>query len=121
MDTLELINRYCAAWSDPQPEVRAALLESVWAPGATYTDPRAHTTGAGELLAHIAKVHASRPHSRVVRTTALDTHHGMLRFGWKAVDAAGATLVEGIDVVFLSADATRIERIAGFFGPLAPI
>ena len=121
MDTVELIDRYCAAWSDPKPEVRAALLEPVWAPRATYTDPRAHTTGAGELLAHIGKVHANRPNSRVVRTTALDTHHGMVRFGWKAVDAAGATLLEGIDVAFLSADATRIDRIVGFFGPLAPI
>jgi len=121
MDTLELIDRYCAAWSDPKPEARAALLECVLASGATYTDPRAHTTGAGELLAHVAKVHAIRPNSRVVRTTALDAHHGMVRFGWKAIDAAGVTLVEGIDVAFLSADATRIERIVGFFGPLMPI
>jgi hypothetical protein len=114
----DLIDRYCAAWSAPEPEQRAALLESVWARGATYTDPSVHAAGAGELLAHIARVQARRPGGKVVRTSAVDAHHGVVRFAWKAVDAAGAELVHGIDLAFVSADGTKIERILGFFGDL---
>jgi len=121
MNTTELIDRYCAAWSGSDAKARAAQLSDVWAAGATYTDPRAHTTGADELLAHIAKVHAARPNSRVLRTTAVDFHHGVARFGWRAVDVAGNTLLEGIDLAFISTDSTRIERIVGFFGALQPL
>jgi len=66
-------------------------------------------------------VHARRPNSRVLRTTALDLHHGIARFAWKAVDANGAALVGGIDLAFLSADGSKIDRILGFFGRLKPM
>jgi len=121
MDTAELIDRYCLAWSDPQPAQRAVLLEQVWAAGATYTDPLAHATGSAELLAHITRVQARRPRGKVVRTSVVDIHHGIARFAWKAVDAAGATLIHGVDIVFLSADGAKIERILGFFGALEPL
>ena len=39
MDTTELIDRYCAAWTDPDAARRAAILGEVWASAATYTDP----------------------------------------------------------------------------------
>lgn len=121
MDVNGLIDRYCEAWTDRDATRRAAHLAQVWAPGATYTDPSVHAAGAEELLAHITRVHARRPGSRVLRTSALDVHHGVARFAWKAVDGTGATLVEGIDLALLAADGTKIERIIGFFGPLAPL
>jgi catechol 2,3-dioxygenase-like lactoylglutathione lyase family enzyme len=121
MDATEVIDRYCESWSDPDPARRAALLDQVWAAGATYTDPSVHAARAVELLAHIARVHARRPNSRVLRTTALDLHHGIARFAWKAVDATGATLIGGIDLAFLSVDGSKIERILGFFGRLKPM
>jgi hypothetical protein len=118
MQLSELIDTYCQAWSDPSPERRAELLDAVWAPGATYTDPSVHAVGSAELLAHIAKVLARRPGSRVVRTSQTDAHHGMARFAWHAVEANGNALPEGIDIAFLSADGSKIERIIGFFGPV---
>lgn len=113
-----LIDTYCEAWSDPSSERRSALIDSVWAPGATYTDPAVHANGSAELLAHIARVLARRPGARVVRTSEIDAHHGIARFAWQVVNADGSTLPEGIDIAFLSADTSRIERIIGFFGPL---
>ncbi len=80
-EVTSLIDRYCAVWNEPEPERRKALLESVWADGATYTDPRADTKGVDELLAHIATVRAGRPGAKIVRTTAVDVHHGIVRFG----------------------------------------
>jgi hypothetical protein len=56
-----------------------------------------------------------------VRTSALDVHHGVVRFAWKALDATGAELVHGIDLALVSADGTKIERIVGFFGDLEPL
>jgi hypothetical protein len=121
MNPTELIDRYCAAWNDPDATRRAAILDEVWADGASYTDPSVHAAGSRALLAHIAGVQGRRPGGKVVRTSAVDLHHGIARFAWCASDATGATLVEGIDLAFVSANGAKIERIIGFFGPLAPL
>ncbi|WP_406872683.1 nuclear transport factor 2 family protein [Aminobacter sp. P9b] len=120
-DATSLIDRYCAVWNEPDPVRRKASLEAVWAEGATYTDPRADAVGADELLAHIANIRAGRPGAVIVRTSAVDLHHGIARFGWRVVEADGTPLPEGIDVAFLTPDGERIERIVGFFGPMIPI
>ncbi|MBT1157394.1 nuclear transport factor 2 family protein [Aminobacter anthyllidis] len=120
-DVTSLIDRYCAVWNEPDAVRRKALLEAVWTERATYTDPRADTVGADELLAHIAKIRASRPGAKIVRTTAVDLHHGVARFGWRVVEADGTPLPEGIDFVELAPDGQRIERIIGFFGPMTAI
>jgi hypothetical protein len=118
MDLTERIDTYCLAWSDPDPVRRTELLRSVWSPDATYTDPTVHTRGADELLAHIARVIARRPGSRVQRTSRVEEHHGVARFAWQAVGADGIALPEGLDVAFLARGAPTIDRIIGFFGPL---
>ena len=114
-DPVELIDRYCDVWSEPDADGRAGKLAAVWAEGATYTDPTVHAAGAPELLAHIARVQSRRPGSKVTRTSAVDVHHGMGRFYWKATAADCTVLREGIDIAFFSADGAKIERIIGFF------
>jgi hypothetical protein len=116
----ELIDTYCAAWSDPDPARRREILGGVWADDATYTDPTVHATGLDELLAHIDTVLEQRPGARVVRTSRIDTHHDLARFAWHVVQADGTVLPEGLDLAELSADG-RIRRIIGFFGSLAKI
>lgn len=118
MSTTETIDRYCQAWSHPDPSRREELLADVWAAGASYTDPTVRLEGADALLTHIGRVQAGRPGARVVRTTDVDEHHGFARFGFQAIGTDGAILREGVDVAFMAADGTRIERIIGFFGPL---
>ena len=119
MDVTELIDRYCRVWNEADSSVRAELLASLWGSNATYTDPSVHTAGARELLAHIAAVRARRPGASVVRTSAVDVHHSVARFAWHVVQADGTALPEGIDIAFISSDGSRIERIIGFFGPIA--
>jgi len=119
MNVTALIDRYCRVWNEADPSIRAGLLASVWATNATYTDPSVHTSNAQELLAHIAAVRARRPGASVLRTSAVDTHHAVARFAWHVVEADGKALPDGLDIAFISADGSRIERIIGFFGPLA--
>ena len=121
MDVSALIDRYCEAWTEPDPARRAALLESAWAEGASYTDPSVHAAGADELLAHIAGTQARRPGAKVLRTSVVDAHHGVARFAWRVVQADGTALPEGLDVALLSADGAKMERVIGFFGPLGAL
>lgn len=120
MNVTTLIDRYCEAWSEHDESRRTELLRSVWSEGASYTDPTVHAVGAAELLAHIAKVQMRRPGSKVVRTSEVDEHHGVARFAWRVIEASGSALPEGIDLAFLSADGSKLDRIIGFFGPTKP-
>jgi hypothetical protein len=111
----ELIDRYCDVWGESDAHGRTDKLSTVWAHGATYSDPTVHAVGVEELLTHIAGVQNRRPGSKVVRTTGIDTHHGIGLFSWQAVGADGAILRKGIDIAFFSADGAKIERVIGFF------
>jgi hypothetical protein len=115
----DLIDTYCAAWSDESAEQRQALLAQVWADGATYTDPTVDLAGVEALLAHIAAIRSRYPGVSIVRTSEVDCHHGIARFGWRFVLADGSSFPEGLDIAFLDSSQTRITRIIGFFGPLA--
>ncbi|HSV54818.1 MAG TPA: hypothetical protein VLJ57_22030 [Burkholderiaceae bacterium] len=119
MNPTDIIDRYCQAWSDVDPNTRAGLLASVWSTTATYSDPTVLDLDADALLAHIGRIQASRPGAKVLRSTPLDAHHAFARFGFKVVGTDGNILREGIDVVLFSPDGTRIERIIGFFGSLS--
>ena len=117
-DIETLIDTYCTAWSDLDPKRRREILASVWADGATYTDPNIHAATIDELLVHIAKLATGRPGAKVLRTSRIDEHHGVARFAWHVVLADGTALPEGLDLAEISADG-KIKRIVGFFGPLA--
>lgn len=115
---LEVVQAYCEAWNVADDGQRLALLEKSWSDDGAYTDPRTDLAGREALHAHISRVQAARPGSRILRTSGVDLHHGVLRFAWKLVDASGGTVVESIDFGELAPDG-RLCRIVGFFGPLA--
>jgi hypothetical protein len=119
MNTVEAIDLYCQAWSHPDPVARANMLASVWATGATYSDPTVYGMPADRLLAHIERVQATRPGARVIRSSKVDMHHRFARFRFKVIGADGLVLREGLDIVTLSPDGLTIESVLGFFGDLA--
>ena len=114
-----LIDTYCAAWSEPDSVQREQILKNVWAEDGTYTDPRADIAGLKELVALIGRILAGRPGAKVIRTSVVDSHHGLVRFAWRVVQADGTMLPEGIDFAEISSKG-QLLRIVGFFGPLAP-
>ena len=119
-ELLRTIDIYCAVWNEPEEQRRRALLNSVWSANATYTDPTVVANGAEELLAHINTVRARRPGASIARTTALDEHHGYVRFGWRVAQSDGSLLREGIDIAEVS-DSGKIRSMLGFFAPPAPV
>jgi hypothetical protein len=119
MDSDKIVDDYCSAWSEADPARREAILNGVWADGATYTDPTVNVAGLAALVEHIGRVLTQYPGSRIVRTSAVDTHHSLARFAWKKVLPDGSSLPEGIDFVEFS-EAGAIKRVVGFFGLLVP-
>lgn len=116
----QLIDRYCSAWSETDAGKRFAILDEVWADGATYTDPKVHVTGARDLSDSIGLVQQHHPGVRYGRISTVDTHHRRLaRFAWRKTGADGQTVQQGVDFVEID-DSGRILRIVGFFDPLQP-
>ena len=116
-----LIDRYCLAWSEPQPQICLALLNEVLTTNVRYTDPRADIVGVDAPAAHINRVQEARPGARVRRCSGVDLHHGLARFAWHVVLADGSTLPDGIDLVEFDLSGQRLARIVGFFGPLPAV
>jgi hypothetical protein len=119
MELDELITLYTSAWSEPDRALRQQLLARVWAEDGTYTDPTAHVAGRRGLLNHIGEFFGQFPGAHFAVTSGIDTHHQKLRFTWRMLLADGKVFVEGIDFGELSPDG-KLQRIVGFFGPLAP-
>jgi hypothetical protein len=68
------------------------------------------------IAAAIGAVQEQLPGHSLVRTTGIDVHHHLARFGWSVVAPDGSIAVAGIDVVTLVDD--RIQTAIGFFGDL---
>jgi len=114
----ETITRYAAAWNEPDADARRRLLERSWSESGTYTDPTAHVEGRAALDKHIAEYLTTQPAgTRIVLSSAIDTHHGRFRFAWKMLRPDGTAAIDGMDYGELDPDG-RISRIVGFFGPL---
>lgn len=118
MDVSDLIDRYCAVWSEPDRTRRSAALEELWGDGASYSDPSVETFGSAELLSHISAAHGRWPGLALRRTSVVDHHHRVARFTWEARQADGPILIQGLDVVVLAEGGDKLERVVGFFGSL---
>ena len=119
MNADELVRAYCTAWDEPDVQRRVEILNDVWAEDGTYIDPNVHIVGRTELVAHIGRVLARYPGSRIELTSLVDVHHGMLRFTWQKILADGTSLPEGTDFGEISSD-SKLRLIVGFFGPPRP-
>jgi hypothetical protein len=115
----EVVELYGAAWHEHDESARRALLERCWARDGVYCDPSFLVEGREGLVAHMGAFQQRRPGQRLELRTAIDEHHGWVRFGWRLFGADGELVFDGLDLAELDVDG-RLRRIVGFFDPPAP-
>jgi hypothetical protein len=121
MSPAAVADRHLAAYGEPDPIRRRALLEAAWVPEGLLVDPPLDPAkGHDQLDDLFAIVQSHYPGHRFRRTTAVDAHHEFGRYGWELVGPDGAVAFVGVDVVEF-ADDGRLAGVVGFLGDLAAI
>lgn len=112
-----VVDTHLAAYGEPDAERRAALIAEVWAEDGQLVDPPLTGEGHDGIDQLAAAVQGQFAGHAFRRTTAVDEHHGHLRYGWELVAPGGDVALAGLDVAELAPDG-RLRRIVGFFGEL---
>jgi hypothetical protein len=116
--TLETtIDTHLEAYLEPDADRRARLIEQVWAPEGHLFDPPLDAQGHTAINELFETVQGMFAGHSFRRTTGIDSHHGIARYGWELVDGDGAVALSGMDVAVVAEDG-RLARLAGFFGDL---
>lgn len=113
----EVLTAYIDAWSEPDPERRAALLTVAWSEEGIYRDPQMETKGREALSDYIGTVHDRLAGARLAYTSGVTRHHSHLYFSWQLIASDGKVVLNGVDFGTLSGDG-RLRQIVGFFGDL---
>ena len=116
-DLTATVDTYLAAWNETDRTRRAELVEQVWAPDGTLTDPPLAASGHAGISDMHAALQGQFPGHRFRRASAVDAHHDRFRVGWELVGPDGAVALAGTDVGQLAEDG-RLHSITGFFGDL---
>jgi hypothetical protein len=111
------LSTYLDAWNETDPTRRAELVERVWAPDGTLTDPPLAAAGHAAIGELHAALQAQFPGHRFRQATGIDAHHDRFRVGWELVGPDGAVALAGTDFGQLAPDG-RLQAIIGFFGDL---
>jgi hypothetical protein len=114
-DVTTVVDTYLSMWNEPDRAKRAEIVRTAWAAEGAYWDPMLEAHGHDEMVGMVDAVQAQFPGQRFRRTTGVDHHHELVRFGWELAAPDGAVTVAGVDVGVIGADG-RLTRIAGFFG-----
>jgi uncharacterized protein YndB with AHSA1/START domain len=112
----ERVDDWLAAWNEPDPAERAALLGRCLADGGRFRDPTAAVDGAGPLADHIGMVQRMAGGTRLVGRGALEPCHGLVRFGWAAVGPGEVVVATGTNVAGADLDG-RFRWVTGFWDP----
>ena len=97
-DVNTVVDRYVAFWNESDAARRDALVADVFAPDAQYAGPLVEGAGLDgiAMLATRLKEHLSD--FRFNRTSDVDAHHDVVRYGWELVPAGGGEVfAAGVD------------------------
>ncbi|HWH01647.1 MAG TPA: nuclear transport factor 2 family protein [Pilimelia sp.] len=113
-DVTELLERYLAAWNEPDPQRRRSAVESLWTVDGGYTDPLVDVAGHDAIAAVIEGARQQFPGWTFRAGGLVDAHHHIVRFTWELVPPGGGEPpVAGFDVAVLTEDG-RIRAVYGF-------
>ncbi|WP_406091268.1 nuclear transport factor 2 family protein [Streptomyces sp. NBC_01013] len=100
-----IAHRYIAMWNEPDPALRRALVEELFAPDCVHFTPSREVRGRADMVARVAAAHAQwvAPGQYLFREVPdADGHHGTVRFTWEMVEVATGTAVSvGFDFLVL--------------------
>ena len=109
----QIVDRYIAAWNEPDERRRRELIAEVFAENAHYVDPVASSQGHAAIGAMIAGIQQRFDGMRFVRLGEVDEHNDRIRFRWALLPAGGESVVEGTDFGTLVGDG-RFATVTGF-------
>jgi hypothetical protein len=113
-DLNELVDRYLAAWNEPDADARRRAVAALWTEDGTYTDPLAAVRGHQAIEAMIAGAREMFPGHAFRLMDGVDGHHGIARFRWElAPEGGGEPVAVGFDVVVTAEDG-RLRGVYGF-------
>src|SRR4051794_21758187 len=103
-DLTTTVDTYLTAYGEPDADVRAGLIQRAWSDDAELVDPP--LTGAGHRgISDMADaVQSQFAGHRFRRVSAIDAHHGFLRYAWELVAPDGTVTLTGVDVGELAGD-----------------
>lgn len=108
-----LAERYLEIWNTTDAGKRRALVEEVFTPGATYTDPLGAVSGWDGIDGFVAGAQEQFGGLPVRLGGSVDGHHNIARFQWHlGPHGAGEPVAIGFDVIVAEDD--RISSVYGF-------
>lgn len=111
------IAAYGAAWNTADRAERLCLLTVAWSDDGRYVDPLVDVTGREAFADYIGRYLERVGDTRLEQFGEIFEHHGLVYLGWRIVAPDGQIVDERMD--FSRRDANgRLDRVAGFFGPL---
>jgi uncharacterized protein YndB with AHSA1/START domain len=112
-DASGLVDRWFAAWSEPDTGNRTRAIEEVAEPEVQFRDRFSAIEGQGELLAHLAAAQRFMPGLRMERAGDVRHCQGMAIADWVARAPDGAERSRGTNV-FVFAN-RRVATVTGFW------
>ena len=100
----ELVDRYFAMWNEPDGARRRELIARTWTEGASYLDPAVQGEGHAGIDSMVQAVQERFAGHTFRKTSAVDTHHDRVRFGWELAPEGGAAIVSGTDFGVIASD-----------------
>jgi uncharacterized protein YndB with AHSA1/START domain len=111
----DTVDRWFAAWSEPDATTREAALLRVAAPDVRFHDRFSLVDGLEDLRPHLATVHRFMPGMRIQRDGEIRHCQGTVLADWVALTADGQERGRGTNVFVLDAGG-RIASVTGFWG-----
>ena len=110
----DTVDRWFAAWSDPQTASREATLAGISSTSIGFYDRFSCITGEDELRAHLGAVHRFMPGMRLERRGDVRHCQSRVLADWVALGGDGQERGRGTNLFVLDAD-SRIAEVTGFW------
>ncbi|HET6867743.1 MAG TPA: nuclear transport factor 2 family protein [Solirubrobacteraceae bacterium] len=111
-DAQTLVMHYIETFNETDADRRRGLLDALYVPDCTYTDPNVDLQGPEQIDGFIEQTHERFPGVTFTLGGPIDAHHNQARFQWHAGPDDAPDAYIGFDVIV--AEDGRIRSVYGF-------